>query len=251
MIKYAVSFLCLSLALGMSGGARAQLAFWNYDDGDNATAIPAECDGVFDEVRGGVFLPTPEEMREQGEKFLLNSNPEERNKAGYCLIAAALQGDVSAQYRVAQLYNKGIVLPQDELSAYKWAFIASLNGNKDADRLALLLERFLTTEDIERATSSIQTLVPTIHNKYQKELAEQEKRVEEKQAQLDEINAEIDSILGINTKDVVMRKSRRKADTASVTAASKKQSSGTATGAGRRRSGVPQGRVFSEADRPK
>ena len=63
MIKYAVSFLCLSLALGMSGGARAQLAFWNYDDGDNATAIPAECDGVFDEVRGGVFLPTPEEMK--------------------------------------------------------------------------------------------------------------------------------------------------------------------------------------------
>ena len=124
-------------------------------------------------------------------------------------------------------------------------------GNKDADRLALLLERFLTTEDIERATASIQVLVPTIHNKYQKELAEQEKRVEEKQAQLDEINEEIDSILGINTKDVVTRKSRRKADTASVTAVSKKQSSGTATGAGRRRSGVPQGRVFSEADRPK
>lgn len=246
-MKYAVSFLCLALALGVSVETKAQLAFWNYDDGDNATVIPAECDGIFDETRGGVFLPTPEEMREQGEKFLLDSNPEERNKAGYCLIAAALQGDVPAQYRVAQLYNKGLVLPQDELSAYKWAFIASLNGNKDADRLALLLERFLTTEDIELATSSIQALVPTIHNKYQKELAEQEKRVAEKQAQLDEINTEIDSILGINTKDIVTRRTNKQRASGSVTPASASASNAVKQA----KKSVPQGSIFSEADRPK
>ena len=154
-----------SLALGgfllLSGSATAQLAFWNYDDSDMASQIPVECDGVFDENRGGVFMPTAEQMAAQGEEFLLDADPSIRNKAGYCLIGAALQGDIPSQFRVAQLYSKGIVLPQDDLSAYRWAFLASLNGHEEATKLALLLERFLTAEEIETALVSITSLSAT------------------------------------------------------------------------------------------
>ncbi len=197
MQKYVL--LGLFCCLGLSLSAHAQQAFWNYDDQGHESTIPVECDGRFDEEKGDVILPTAEELRLQGEKFLLETDPAERNKAGYCLIAAALQGDVDAQYRIAQLYNKGVVLPQDELSAYRWAFTAALNGHEQADRLALLLERFLTTEDIRLATESISGLLPTIQEKHQKALDEKTQLVSEKQAALDEINAEIDEMLGIDT----------------------------------------------------
>jgi hypothetical protein len=213
--------------------AKAQLAFWSYDDYDNASQIPSECDGIFDASRGGVFVPTADEMFERGEEFLLNPNPIERNKAGYCLIGAALQGNVQAQYRVAQLYNKGFVLPQDDLSAYRWAFLASLNGNEDAGRLALLLERFLTTEEIELATSSLSAMLPNISTRYKSELEIQQQKVDQKQKELDAINQEIDTILGIKPKSsasVVKNNS-----SLSVQEQAKKA--------------VPSGSIFTEADR--
>lgn len=208
--------------------AGAQLAFWNYDDANSESQIPAECDGVFDDSRGGVFMPTSVEMAEHGEEFLLNTDPVERNKAGYCLIAAALLGHVDSQYRVAQLYNKGIVLPQDDLSAYRWAFLASLNGHEEAGKLALLLERFLTTEEIELATRSVQAMLPSIGNKYKAVIAEQQKRIDAKQQELDKINDEIDTMLGIKT-----------------------QSAKTETPAEPKQAGqvVPTGAIFSNADR--
>ena len=194
----------LGLALALMGcvalPVQAQLAFWNYDDSDNESQIPAECDGIFDESRGGVFLPDAAEMAARGEEFLLDADPTIRSKAGYCLIGAALQGDIPSQYRVAQLYSKGIVLPQDDLSAYRWAFLASLNGHEEAGKLALLLERFLTTKDIEDATKSVTSMLPSITNRYQQELAAQQQRVNEKQAELDRINDEIDTLLGVKTK---------------------------------------------------
>ena len=226
-----LNFLIMSIMLLGAGMASAQTAFWNYDDFDTETQIPAECDGVFDDTRGGVFVPSPEEMAARGEEFLLKADRAERNKAGYCLIAAAQQGYVPAQYRVAQLYNKGIVLPQDDLSAYRWAFLASLNGHQEATRLALLLERFLTTQDIELATSAVQQMLPTISSRYKEELAEQQKRVAEKQQQLDAINEEIDKALGVKPQNKAERKSPL--SEALIQAAK----------------AVPEGEIFGEADR--
>ena len=198
-MKKKAFWIVLGLCLLCGRAAQAQTAFWAYDDDDNESQIPSECDGTFDENRGGVFIPTPEEMAERGEEFLISGDPVERNKAGFCLIGAALQGHVPSQYRVAQLYNKGIVLPQDDLSAYRWAFLASLNGSEDASKLALLLERFLTTEEIERATQSIQQLLPEIGSRNKEFLAEWEGRVRAKQKELDLLNAEIDRELGLKT----------------------------------------------------
>ena len=234
MMKKTV-FLFL-LALGFSGTARSQQAFWNYDDTNSESQIPAECDGVFDESRGGVFVPSPAEMAERGEAFLINPDPVERNKAGYCLIAAAMQGHIPSQYRVAQLYAKGIVLPQDDLSAYRWAFLASLNGHEEASKLALLLERFLTTKEIELATSSINSMRPAITNRYQAELDAQQRRVDAKQKELDEVNDEIDKLLGISTKPK-QAKSETKPQNPEIAAKTQKA--------------VPHGAIFGESDRKK
>ena len=120
------------------------------------------------------------------------------------MTAAALQGHTEAQYRLAQLYNKGIVLPQNDLVAYKWAFIASMNGHEGATRLALLLEQFLTTEEIKAATASVEGLLPQMSAEKQTALEEQQQRVNEKMIELEKINAEIDSILGVDFKSDVL-----------------------------------------------
>ena len=228
------TLFCLVLGLFFSGAAQAQLAFWNYDDKDGETQIPAECDATFDESRGGVYMPTVSELAERGEAFLINPDPTERNKAGYCLIAAAMHGHVPSQYRVSQLYAKGIVLPQDDLSAYRWAFLASLNGHEEAAKHALLLERFLTTQEIELATTSLQAMLPDITNRYKRELAAHQRRVDTKQAQLDKINDEIDTMLGIKIAEPKEEKSEKPAPTLAQVQAKK---------------AVPTGSIFTEADR--
>ncbi|MDY6408010.1 MAG: hypothetical protein SPL08_04865 [Pseudomonadota bacterium] len=228
--------LCFILALGLSGTAQSQLAFWNYDDTNNESQIPSECDGTFDESRGGVFMPTETELAERGEAFLINPDPVERNKAGYCLIAAAQLGHIPSQYRVSQLYAKGIVLPQDDLSAYRWAFLAALNGHEDASKQALLLERFLTTQEIELATTSVNGMRPAISKRYQAELNYWQNRVDSKQRELDEINDEIDKILGIpKSKDDQTHPLRQQ----DAELSAKVQQA------------VPHGAIFSEADRKK
>ena len=182
--------------LVFSLSAYAQNTFWGFDENNQETFIPAQCDGQFDETHGGVFMPTPDELFEQGETFLLEKGIE-RSKAGYCLLSAAIQGNVKAQYRVAQLYNKGIVLPQNDIAAYRWAFLASLNGSKEAEQLALTLEQLLSADEIQLATKAIEPMLPTLKQEKNTSLQEQESILTEKKAKLEEINKEIDDLLGV------------------------------------------------------
>lgn len=202
MKQILLSGLFLSVFFVASSGM-AQSAFWTFDENNQEAVIPPQCDGQFDEARGGVFMPTKEDLFLYGEALLVEKS-EKRLGAGYCLTAAALQGHTEAQYRLAQLYNKGIVLPQNDLVAYKWAFVASMNGHEGATRLALLLEQFLTTEEIELATKSVEPLLPDMLNEKQLALEEQQKLVDEKILELEKINAEIDSILGVKFQSDVL-----------------------------------------------
>lgn len=228
-------FMCASAAF-------AQNAFWTFDETNREASIPPQCDGQFDEARGGVFMPTAEDLFNQGEVFLGDKGPNRVN-AGYCLLAAALQGHVGAQYRLAQLYNKGIVLPQNDLVAYKWAFIASMNGNKEAEQLALMMEQFLSTEDVQLATASIQAMLPEMLKQKQETLKEQQKVLEDKQIELEKINSEIDAMLGVNFKSDAIpgRKQleKKKADEKAKVKGEKVDGVGGAD------------EIFSEADRPK
>ncbi len=194
-MKKAAFFVLIAFLLAASS-AFAQTAFWSFDENNNQTLIPPQCDGQFDETRGGVYLPSPEELYEQGELFLLERGSN-RNGAGYCFLAAALQDYVPAQYRVAQLYNKGVVLPQNDLAAYRWAFIAALNGHKEAEQMTLMLEQFLTAEDIQMATRPVEQMLPGMSDVKTSELATQTAILEDKRAQLESINKDIDLMLGI------------------------------------------------------
>lgn len=240
MKKILLSGLFLSAFL-MASHSMAQNAFWAFDENNQEAVIPPQCDGQFDEARGGVFLPTKEDLFLYGEMLLVEKN-EKRQGAGYCLTAAALQGHTEAQYRLAQLYNKGVVLPQNDLVAYKWAFVASMNGHEGATRLALLLEQFLTTEEIKLATSSVESLLPEMTNEKQTALEEQQKRVDNKIMELEKINAEIDSILGVEFKSdvlpgqIMLREAQEKA---------------AAEAGGEAEVVPPVDNIFSEADKMK
>ena len=120
--------LLLTLAL-MACSASAQNLFWSFNDEQEPMTIAPECDARFDEVRGGVFMPSVEDVYQYGNIFLENQSYEIKRQAPYCFLVAALNGNADAQFKLAQMYNRGDVLPQDDLSAYKWAFISALNGN--------------------------------------------------------------------------------------------------------------------------
>ena len=40
----------------------AQNLFWSFNDNQDPMTIAPECDAKFDEVRGGVFMPTVEDV---------------------------------------------------------------------------------------------------------------------------------------------------------------------------------------------
>lgn len=189
----------IGLVCALIGGAVpavAQETFWGFDDDNNEIYIPVQCDGRFNEELGGVFIPTPAELYEQGEIFLAGDKKQQA-QAGYCFMSAALQGNVDAQYRLAQLYQKGVAVPQNDMMAYKWAYTAALSGHAEAQRLSLTLEQFLTAEDIEAATKEVPTVLPVIQGQLDSELSAQDRVLTEKRNQLEAINQEIDKALGV------------------------------------------------------
>ncbi len=186
MKKYLAIILCTAFA----ASAQAQDMFWSFDDNQNPLPIPAECDAKFDEIRGGVFMPTMDEMYEYGMAFVKNSALSVQQQGAYCLLGAALQGHPDAQLEVARLYEEGQVLPQDDLSAYKWAFIAALNGNKAAEKVTLMLEQLLTTADLERTSGAIQETRMQIQQNLQQKLEEERRKTEEDRAKLAAMNTE-------------------------------------------------------------
>ena len=188
-----ISLLAMIIGISWSSLSLAQDMFWNFDDDQNPLPIPAECDAKFDEIRGGVFMPTVDEMYEYGMSFLKNSAISVQQQGAYCLLGAALQGHPDAQLEMAKLYEDGSVIPQDDLSAYKWAFIAALNGNKPAEKLTLLLEQLLTTADLERTSGAIQETRMQIQQNLQKKLEEEKQQALEDQKKLEEIQSEIEN----------------------------------------------------------
>ena len=148
--------------------------------------IAPECDARFEEIRGGVFMPTVDEVYQHGLNFLADSSEEVRRQAPYCFLSAALQGNADAQFQLAKLYNKGDILPQDDLSAYKWAFIAALNGNKEAEQFTLNLEQVLTTADLQATSAAIQQARVTIQENIQKQIAEIEQEMLELKQQTED-----------------------------------------------------------------
>ena len=161
-------------SLSVGSQVKAEDLFWTYNDEQEPVVIPPECDGRFDEVRGGVFMPTVEEVYATGMNFLNSDIESVQKQAPYCLLVAALEGHADAQLELARIYNEGKFLPQDDLSAYKWSFIAALNGNKNAEKFALTLEQFLTNSDLEATTNAISTARTQIKEAQTKRMQEEQ-----------------------------------------------------------------------------
>ena len=189
MKKYLISLFCLAWAKVAS----AQDMFWSFDDNQNPLPIPAECDAKFDEIRGGVFMPTVDEMYDYGMAFIKNSAISVQQQGAYCLIGAALQGHADAQLEVAKMYEEGRILSQSDLAAYKWAFIAALNGNKDAEKITLMLEQIIPTSDLELSATDIHDTRMQIQENLQKQLEEDRRQLEERRAKLMNENSEENS----------------------------------------------------------
>ena len=156
--------------------AYAQEAFWAFDDDDKELLIPPECDEVFE----------ADELYEIGKR-LLEETGYARQGAGYCLLAAALDGHPEAQYKVAEMYHKGIALPKSDLAAYRWATLAALNGNEDADRLGVSIEKFLSIDDIQASTDSLSSMMGTIKSQWESKILKVDEELADRLAYRNEL----------------------------------------------------------------
>lgn len=189
--------LTLALILTSSTALMAQdSSFWTFDDAQEPILIPSECEGHFDEVRGGVFNPTVAQLYEYGVSFLSSDDLTVKQQGAYCILSAALQGHSQSQFILAQLYEQGVVLPQDDLSAYKWSFMAALGGEEDAERYTLTLEQFLTTDELERTNSAIQETRMKVQENIQKLMNEQKAEIEKEREELTVLAKEIQAYGG-------------------------------------------------------
>ena len=173
-------FLLFCIILLISPCVLAQEAFWGYDEENRELIIPPECDGSLE----------ADELYELGMR-LFNETGYARQGASYCLLAAAMDNHPEAQYQIAHMYHKGLLLPKSDLAAYKWATLGALNGNEDADKLGASIEQFLSIQDIEASTRSLESLLPTITESTKQRLQKEiEKQAQIKQS-IKSIKAEI------------------------------------------------------------
>lgn len=167
----------------MAPGVMAQEAFWGFDDNGDEMIIPPECDTTFD----------ADELYDIGIR-LLDETGSARMGAAYCLLSSAFAGHVGAQLEVAKMYHKGIGMPKSDLAAYKWATLAALNGNEEADQLGASIEQFLSIQDIELSTNSLANLIGTIKMTREQELAAEKQAYEDMKTQLSELKKDISDL---------------------------------------------------------
>ena len=66
-------------------------------------------------------------------------------------LKAAEQGDRYSQSEIMRLYDKGIGVLQDYVTAYAWAIIVEANGSESAKSFKSRLAKKMTPEEITKA----------------------------------------------------------------------------------------------------
>jgi TPR repeat protein len=64
---------------------------------------------------------------------------------------AADQGDTSAQYNLALMYEEGDGTAKDVVSAYMWYSLAAAEGDEDAKAAMLALAKRINTDQVRQA----------------------------------------------------------------------------------------------------
>ncbi len=73
---------------------------------------------------------------------------------------AAEQGHADAQFTLGLMYADGRGVPKDEQMAHFWALLASAQGNKNAEKLRDLMERYLSPVQRAAAQASARNWKP-------------------------------------------------------------------------------------------
>ncbi len=173
-----ILFFCMSLLIAPC--VLAQEVFWGYDEDNKELIVPPECDGVQE----------ADELYEVGMR-LFEETGYAKQGSSYCLLAAAMENHPAAQFQIAHMYHKGILLPKSDLAAYKWATLAALNGNEDGDKLGASIEQFLSIDDIEAATKSLDALIPVIAENTTKVLSTEKEKQTTLKTNIKAVNAEV------------------------------------------------------------
>lgn len=158
----------------------AQEVFWGYDEENKELIVPPECDSALE----------TDELYEVGMR-LFNETGYARQGASYCLLVAAMDNHPKAQYQIAYMYYKGILLPKSDLAAYKWATLAALNGDEEGDKLGASIEQFLSIQDIELSTKSLESVLPVITKNTQQQLENEKKKQQLIKETIKAVDAEV------------------------------------------------------------
>jgi plasmid stability protein len=71
--------------------------------------------------------------------------------AAHAWLLAGSQGDAQAQYRLGQLYEHGLGMPENLVQAHRWYNIAASHGHAEAREARDALARRLTTDQLAQA----------------------------------------------------------------------------------------------------
>ena len=84
---------------------------------------------------------------------------EDHKEAANWFRKAAEQGFASAQNNLGAMYYEGEGVLQDYVTAYAWANIAQVNGDKNAPRLKSFLENEMPSAQIAKAEKLSQEMI--------------------------------------------------------------------------------------------
>ena len=73
----------------------------------------------------------------------------------------AEQGNANAQYNLGVLYDNGLGVPQDRVSAYMWLNLAAMQGRESAATIRDLVARLMTPGQISEAQKMAREWKPT------------------------------------------------------------------------------------------
>lgn len=79
---------------------------------------------------------------------------------------AAKQNNPKAQYNLGVIYASGVGVPQDYIKAYAWMILAYSNGYEQAKDGILILNKAMTSSEMQKAEAQAAKIRKTFNNSY-------------------------------------------------------------------------------------
>ena len=63
-------------------------------------------------------------------------------------IAQQFNQDATSQFKIGEMYLKGVYMIEDYVEAYKWLNLAAAQGHRGAKRIKKIIEKYMTKQQI-------------------------------------------------------------------------------------------------------